>query len=71
MPSKREKVFNEFDIGTARICALVGSFSEGGVDIVYRDLQGHRLHQDNIDLDFSDLTIVKKQKPKGGGSYVR
>ncbi|MBI5655416.1 MAG: hypothetical protein HZC44_00745 [Geobacter sp.] len=70
MSSKQEEVFDGFDIGTARICALVGSFSDGGLDIVYRDLQGHRFELDNIDLDFTDRTIVKKQKPKGG-SYVR
>lgn len=59
-----------FDIGEAKVCALVGSFSDAGLNIVYRDLQAGRVHLDNIDLDFYEQTIVKKQKSKGG-SYVR
>jgi hypothetical protein len=69
-PNKRERIFPGFDIDTGQICALVGKFTDEGLDIVYRDLLGHSVSQDNIDLDFYDRTIVKRQKPKGG-SYVR
>ena len=70
MSSKRMMLVNGFDLGNTRVCALVGSFSESGMDIVYRDLKTDSFNLDDIDLDFCDRTIVKMQKHKGG-SYVR
>ena len=71
MPISRGKERSKgFDMGDTKICALVGSFSDTGLNIVYRDFQASRVHQDNIDLDIYERSIVKKQKSKGG-SYVR
>ena len=70
MSSERMMPFTGFGLGSSQICALVGNFSEGGLDIVYRDLKTDSFDPGNIDLDFCDRTIVKMQKPKGG-SYVR
>jgi hypothetical protein len=70
MASERTEVSRVLNMGSAKVCALVGSFGDGGLNVIYRDFQGNRFNPDNIDLDFCDRTIVKKQKPKGGG-YVR
>jgi hypothetical protein len=67
----RERRLNtDYALGNKQICALVGSFTDGGVAIVYRGLKTDSFNPDNIDLDFCDRTIVKKQKPRGE-SYVR
>ena len=70
MSSERMMPVNSFDLGSNRICAVVGSFTESGLDIVYRDLKSGNINLDDIDLDFCDRTIVKMQKLKGG-RYVR
>lgn len=70
MSNERMMPVNGFDLGSKRVCALVGNFTESGFDIVYRDLKTESFCLDNIDLDFCDRTIVKMQKPKGG-RYVR
>ncbi|GAM09507.1 hypothetical protein OR1_01786 [Geobacter sp. OR-1] len=70
MASERIGLIADCGLGGKRICALVGSFSEAGADIVYRGLKTDSFSPDNIDLDFCDRTIVKKQKPRGE-SYVR
>lgn len=70
MSSERIRLDSGCGLGNTQLCALVGSFSEGGANIVMRNLKAESSDTDNIALDFCDRTIVKKQKPKGG-SYVR
>jgi len=70
MSIKQNKVLTGFDISDTRICALVGNFNAGGIDIACRYFQADQPDLDNIGLDFYGRTIVKRQKPKRG-SYVR
>ncbi len=70
MSIKQNKVLTELNVNDNRICALVGNFSDGGIDIAYRYFQADQPDIDNIGLDFYGRTIVKRQKPKRG-SYVR
>lgn len=70
MSSERIMGGSDFNLGSTFVCALVGSFSDGGANIVFRNLKADSFSPDKIDLDFCDRTIVKKQKPKGE-SYVR
>ena len=70
MVRDRKEVAGVLNIGSTKVCALVGNFCDGGLNVVYRDFQSNRFDPGNIDLDFCDRTIVKSQKPKGRG-YVR
>ncbi len=70
MSGKRSNLTAGHHIGTTKICAILGSFTADGIDIVYRDLQMPTLHLENIDLDCSDGMKVKKAAGKRG-KYVR
>jgi hypothetical protein len=70
MSVEQNKGVRGFESSDTRICALVGNFSDGGIDIAYRYFQTDQPDLDNISLDFYGRTIVKRQKPKRG-IYVR
>jgi hypothetical protein len=70
MSGKRSNLAAGHNNGTTKICAILGSFTDGGIDIVYRDLQMPMLNLDNIDLDCGDRIKVKKASGKRG-KYVR
>ncbi len=70
MPIEQNEVLTESNINNTRICALVGNFSGGGIDITCRYFKADQSDLGNIGLDFYGRTIVKRQKPKRG-SYVR
>lgn len=70
MAGKRGNPTAGLDNSTTRICAILGSFTAGGIDIVYRDLQMPVLNLDNIDIDCCDRIRVKKASGKRG-KYVR
>jgi hypothetical protein len=70
MAGKRGNPTTGLKGGTTKICAILGSFTAGGIDIVYGDLQMPALGLEDIDLDFCDRIKVDKVSGKRG-KYVR
>lgn len=70
MAGNREKLVGSVDFGTANVCAILGTFTPDGIDIVYKNLQARVFHQEHVNLDLSDKGEVKKESVKRG-KYVR
>ncbi len=70
MAGKRSNLMRVGDSSGPKICAILGNFTDEGIDIVCRELQEQMPHLVDISLDCSITRTITKTSGKRG-KYVR
>lgn len=67
---KRESLLGKMDFSSSNVCAILGSFTADGIDIIYKNLPANVLSFEHVDLNTKGEGEVKAA-PRKRGKYVR